>query len=77
LIDGVGLYTKLWLPILYVVRDTHGRSEGGSYIAQLSSNGIAPGWAMQMGSENERMLESCTKPQSKIISSKGQPQGQG
>ena len=53
------LYTILFLPILYGVH-TNGRSEGESYTVQSSFNRIAPGWAMQVGGENERMVDLCS-----------------
>jgi len=33
---------------------------GGAYTAQQSCISIAPGWAMQLGAANERMVDSCT-----------------
>ena len=56
----LGLYTILVLPILYGVYHTNVRSEGESYTVQLSCTGFAPGWAMQVGGGNERMVDSCT-----------------
>jgi len=37
-----------------------GGGGGGSYTAQQSCISIAPGWAMQLGAANERMVDSCT-----------------
>jgi len=34
--------------------------EGASYIVQSSGNIIAILWAMQVGSRNERTIDSCT-----------------